>query len=300
MIFSLLLLPLAVYAGAEFRDCFVNHGPANHPSRDSLRTGWCWWKQADHAKCMEHCSCQKRQHGIGAVSCGLEQGETWGFWSLYYCQNSNKSSWTWDSLTGTDLTCSNMSPNFFGGVYAGMYDRCAEVCEPVKNMTPDMDAECSTDYHCCTDGNNCDGLPEPAADCVPGAWGDWSECSATCGGGTQTMTRAVASPKVGAGADCTDMTQTRDCNTDACCGDMTKAECKDAKAAGTCIKAKKGLCKDAPSMAECNALTDKKACKQLGCQFKKKEDPKCVFNANGKRRRRSGRRRRARRKNRRN
>ena len=58
---------------------------------------------------------------------------------------------------------------------------------------------------------------------IDGGWsdfGDWSECSAECGGGTQTRTRTCTNPApANGGADCEgDSTETRDCNTDKCEG----------------------------------------------------------------------------------
>ena len=58
---------------------------------------------------------------------------------------------------------------------------------------------------------------------INGEWsdfGDWSECSAVCKGGTQTRKRTCTepAPETG-GADCVgDSTETRDCNTHGCTG----------------------------------------------------------------------------------
>ena len=54
-------------------------------------------------------------------------------------------------------------------------------------------------------------------------FGDWSECSAECGGGTQTRTRTCTNPAPAHGGDdCLgDSTETRKCNTQACPGDQT-------------------------------------------------------------------------------
>ena len=53
---------------------------------------------------------------------------------------------------------------------------------------------------------------------VDGGWsdfGDWSECSADCGGGTQTRTRTCTNPApANGGAYCVgSATETQDCNT---------------------------------------------------------------------------------------
>ena len=53
-------------------------------------------------------------------------------------------------------------------------------------------------------------------------FGDWSECSAECGGGTQTRSRTCTNPApANGGADCVgDSTETRECNTQACASKM--------------------------------------------------------------------------------
>ena len=58
---------------------------------------------------------------------------------------------------------------------------------------------------------------------VDGGWsdfGDWSECSAECGGGTQTRTRTCTNPApANGGAGCEgDSTETRKCNSQECAG----------------------------------------------------------------------------------
>ena len=54
-------------------------------------------------------------------------------------------------------------------------------------------------------------------------FGDWSECSAECDGGTQTRSRTCTNPAPAhGGADCVgDSTETRECNTQACPGNQT-------------------------------------------------------------------------------
>ena len=56
-------------------------------------------------------------------------------------------------------------------------------------------------------------------DCMWGEYGEWSTCSATCGGGTNTRTRPEATPASNGGAPCTgSATETGQCNPDACPG----------------------------------------------------------------------------------
>ena len=53
-------------------------------------------------------------------------------------------------------------------------------------------------------------------DCVVSDFGEFSECSAPCGGGTQTRTRSIVSPPSDGGLACPSLSETRDCNTQAC------------------------------------------------------------------------------------
>ena len=60
---------------------------------------------------------------------------------------------------------------------------------------------------------------------VDGGWGDygeWSECSEECGGGSQTRSRSCDSPSPAhGGADCDgESSETRACNEQNCSGDF--------------------------------------------------------------------------------
>ena len=56
-------------------------------------------------------------------------------------------------------------------------------------------------------------------DCEWDAFGEWTDCSADCGTGTQTRTRSEATTAAHGGTACVgDTTETRDCNTQHCPG----------------------------------------------------------------------------------
>ena len=55
--------------------------------------------------------------------------------------------------------------------------------------------------------------------CVWDAWGDWSTCSKTCGGGDQTRTRIIKQEEEFLGAPCQgDKLETRSCASNQCPG----------------------------------------------------------------------------------
>jgi len=102
--------------------------------------------------------------------------------------------------------------------------------EPEPECTSASDCSCSVAsgdnqcVRCWSDGTCSDGLSCPCygseVDCgcctpVDGGWSDWSSCSVSCGGGTQTRTCDNPAPSCG-GADC-DGFSTQDCNTQVCC-----------------------------------------------------------------------------------
>jgi len=53
-------------------------------------------------------------------------------------------------------------------------------------------------------------------DCEVSAWGSWSTCTETCGGGTQTRSRDIKTEPKYKGKSCPSLEQTQTCNEDAC------------------------------------------------------------------------------------
>ena len=104
------------------------------------------------------------------------------------------SPFTLDLFSGfqSNLSCSSVQRKFIG------WERLRK-CQRVETNLKNCGISCSTD----------------------GGWGeygDWSECSAECGGGTQTRTRSCDNPVPAAGgASCKgDHQDTRECNTNQC------------------------------------------------------------------------------------
>ncbi len=70
-----------------------------------------------------------------------------------------------------------------------------------------------------SEGRACPALDDAtdcAVACVPGAWGQWDECSASCGGGRRTRRRAADITAKNGGTTCGSSDEADACNTAAC------------------------------------------------------------------------------------
>jgi hypothetical protein len=70
-------------------------------------------------------------------------------------------------------------------------------------------------------------------DCVVSDWSNWSNCSVSCGGGTQERTRSIITMPKGNGIACPILKDTRACNTDVCPVNCVVGEWSNW---GTCTK----------------------------------------------------------------
>ena len=123
-------------------------------------------------------------------------------------------------------------------------------CRDCDGNTLD-DSQCDGTKPSTTQECNTQGCP---VDCVVSDWSDWSDCTATCGGGTQFRTRTVLVEPANGGAACPVLEEQRACNEDPCCdndweiGDW--AQCSVECGGG--IQQRSVVCKD----CEGNTLPD--------------------------------------------
>ena len=98
-------------------------------------------------------------------------------------------------------------------------------------------------------------------DCEVSAWSKWGKCSALCGGGSQTRTRAVTVEPRDGGVACPALSDSQDCNTHKCTDCVGCA----AKTSGPCQHDKANVCYDYyPDTTTCPSGTHDCSSKTLG------------------------------------
>jgi hypothetical protein len=119
----------------------------------------------------------------------------------------------------------------------------------------------------------CNTSPCPI-DCVQTGWSDWSECSKSCGTGTQKQTNKVLIKPQHGGKSCTAMAKTQDCKTTPCAVDCVEGtwqpwdDCDQECGVGTQKRVRtgdvtaqhNGLCSDATETRNCEVKKCKVHC----------------------------------------
>lgn len=133
-----------------------------------------------------------------------------------------------------------------GYVDYGVWNDQTETCSNCSYNAATCEEGCSSGCDC---GSNC---PPP---CTPvnGGWSDWSACSESCGGGTQTRTCTNPAPSCG-GADCVG-SSSQDCNTQPCCTPNCPTACGQADGCGVTCSSRDAGAPDAPSLNPANGGT---------------------------------------------
>lgn len=98
-------------------------------------------------------------------------------------------------------------------------------------------------------------LKECDSPCQVSEWTDWSDCSQTCGGGTQVRQRSILQSPVGTNSSCPILYEERDCNMHECPRSMSKCVFTEWSTWSECSKACGG-----GVMTRSRAIADKEMC----------------------------------------
>merc|ERR1711865_232135 len=115
---------------------------------------------------------------------------------------------------------------------------------------------------------NLQSCPE---DCTLSAFGDWTTCSKTCGGGSQTRTRSVTRESAYGGAKCATLSNSRACNSFACPIDCTVSKwerwsiCSSSCGGGLKTRRRPVLRKAEHGGKACAARKETNECNAQGC-----------------------------------
>ncbi|CEM22062.1 unnamed protein product, partial [Vitrella brassicaformis CCMP3155] len=110
-----------------------------------------------------------------------------------------------------------------------------------------------------------------AVDCEVGGWGNFSECSKSCGGGTRTRNRTVEVEPSDGGEQCPDLEETEECNTQPCRTDCTVSDwsgwdkCSEQCGGGTQSRTRTVVEPDQSGGAPCPELSEERACNEDPC-----------------------------------
>jgi len=115
---------------------------------------------------------------------------------------------------------------------------------------------------------NTQGCPQA---CVVSAWGSWTTCSVTCGGGRQRASRTVVTPSANGGAACPALSQTQACNQHACpvacvvSSWSAFSSCSTKCGGGTQTRTRSVVTSAANGGAACPSLSQSQTCNTQAC-----------------------------------
>lgn len=122
-------------------------------------------------------------------------------------------SFTWEIVTshvqrtGTNLSCSSPYLHMVSCSCGSLFGQCSGG-KVVNNKCVCNGLDCNATARC---GN----IPIPPSDCQWNNWGEWTDCSVSCGSGTQARVRTKGALATHGGVDCTgDTNMTKACKSD--------------------------------------------------------------------------------------
>lgn len=107
--------------------------------------------------------------------------------------------------------------------------------------------------------------------CVASKWGPWTQCTATCGGGTQLRSRSIVSHAEHGGYVCPSLSASQQCNVHACPVDCTVSSwrtwtvCSHSCGTGNQGRARAPVVATAYGGKSCPSLTDARKCNTHAC-----------------------------------
>lgn len=139
----------------------------------------------------------------------------------------------WESVTtgdhvvdkSTNLACSKPFPEL------QMISCSCGSSEGQCNGGKTMANKCECFGKRCFATGRCANIPTPPRDCIWMNWGEWSDCTVTCGKGTQSRVREIAMLATDGGVACDGPTFMNA----SCLGDASKSECNNTKAADVVV-----------------------------------------------------------------
>jgi hypothetical protein len=128
-------------------------------------------------------------------------------------------------------------------------------------------ADCPVKPAACNNGT-CEVLP---VDCQVSAFGGWSACSKSCGGGTRSRSRTVTVQPKNGGNACPALTESEGCNTQGCPVDCQVSAftgwsgCSKACEGGTQSRSRSVTVQPQNGGNACPALTESRSCNTQAC-----------------------------------